>query len=353
MVMKKSLFPLFIFLLPLAVGAQTPYHDEDGKRIDKKELQVKDYLPEIHGTLRSKFEYQTEMKASRFEVRNARISLTGNVLPIVAYKAEIDLSDEGQIRMLDAYARLFPAKGVTVTAGQMRVPFGIDAHRSPHQQHFANRSSIAKQVGNIRDVGVTLGYAFGNETPVTLEAGLYNGSGLTHQKVWHKEVNYSAKAQLLFARKLNLTLSLQSFQPQDVRINAYDIGAFYRSGRVHIEGEYLYKTYADRAYDDVHALNSFVGYDLPLRRVFRKISFLARYDMMTSQSDGKTTDEATGTLSTTDYKRHRLTGGITLSLGKASVTDLRLNFEKYFYARNSQSKESEQDKIVLELMVRF
>ncbi len=353
MVMKKSLFPLFIFLLPLAAGAQTPYHDEDGKRIDKKELQVKDYLPEIHGTLRGKFEYQTKMKASRFEVRNARISLTGNVLPIVAYKAEIDLSDEGQIRMLDAYARLFPAKGVTVTAGQMRVPFGIDAHRSPHQQHFANRSSIAKQVGNIRDVGVTLGYAFGNETSVTLEAGLYNGSGLTHQKVWHKEVNYSAKAQLLFARKLNLTLSLQSFQPQDVRINAYDIGAFYRSGRVHIEGEYLYKTYADRAYDDVHALNSFVGYDLPLRRVFRKISFLARYDMMTSQSDGKTTDEATGTLSTTDYKRHRLTGGITLSLGKASVTDLRLNFEKYFYARNSQSKESEQDKIVLELMVRF
>lgn len=122
--MKKSLLPLFIFLLPLAAGAQTPYHDEDGKRIDKKELQVKDYLPEIHGTLRSKFEYQTEMKASRFEVRNARISLTGNVLPIVAYKAEIDLSDEGQIRMLDAYARLFPAKGVTVTAGQMRVPFG-------------------------------------------------------------------------------------------------------------------------------------------------------------------------------------------------------------------------------------
>ena len=32
MVMKKSLLPLFIFLLPLAAGAQTPYHDEDGQR---------------------------------------------------------------------------------------------------------------------------------------------------------------------------------------------------------------------------------------------------------------------------------------------------------------------------------
>ena len=56
------------------------------------------------------------MAASRFEVRNARISITGNVLPIVAYKAEIDLSDEGQIKMLDAYARLFPIKDLTVTA---------------------------------------------------------------------------------------------------------------------------------------------------------------------------------------------------------------------------------------------
>ena len=28
--------------------------------------------------------------------------------------------------MLDAYARLFPTKGLTVTAGQMRVPFTID-----------------------------------------------------------------------------------------------------------------------------------------------------------------------------------------------------------------------------------
>ena len=128
---------------------------------------------------------------------------------------------------------------------------------------------------------------------------------------------------------------------------------FYESGRFHIEGEYLYKTYADNAYDNVHAVNSFINYDLPLRKVFNKMSFLVRYDMMTSQSDGKAIDEETGALVTTDYKRHRVTGGVTFSLSKAFRTDLRLNFEKYFYAKNSIAKESEQDKIVLELMVRF
>lgn len=344
---------LIMLFLPLVVKAQNPYRNEDGKKIDKEELETKDYLPEVHGTIRTKFEYQTEMAASRFEVRNARISITGNVLPIVAYKAEVDLSDEGQIKMLDAYARLFPVKHLTVTAGQMRVPFTIDAHRSPHQQYFANRSFIAKQVGNVRDVGVTLGYKLGTEIPVTLEGGIFNGSGLTNQKEWHKEVNYSAKAQFLFARKLNLALSIQSIQPQLVRVNSYDVGAYYEAGRFHIEGEYLYKTFSDNAYQDVHAVNSFINYDLPLRKVFSKMSFLARYDMMTSQSDGKTIDKETGALVTTDYKRHRVTGGVTFSLSKAFRTDLRLNFEKYFYAKNSIAKESEQDKIVLELMVRF
>ena len=90
--------------------------------------------------------------------------------------------------MLHDYARMFAAKGLTVTAGQMRVPFTIDAHRSPHQQYFANRSFIAKQVGNVRDVGVTLGYTLPTELPITIEGELYNGSRQTNQKKKQKEI---------------------------------------------------------------------------------------------------------------------------------------------------------------------
>lgn len=151
---------------------------------------------------------------------------------------------------------------------------------------------------------------------------------------------------------MNLTLSVQSIQPEEVRMQSYDIGAYYEFDRFHIEGEYLYKQYSDNAFGDVQAVDAFVNYDLPLKKVFHKMSFLLRYDMMMDQSDAKTTDEQ-GALITTDYKRQRLTGGITFSLSKAFRTDLRLNYEKYFYAKNSIAKESEQDKIVLELMVRF
>ena len=352
---NRKLLTILAALLPLTLCGQTTEPiNEDGKKIEKQQLESQDYLPEIHGTIRSKYEYQTTMGAGRFEVRNARISITGNILPAIAYKAEIDLSDEGAIKMLDAYARLFPLQGFTVTAGQMRVPFTIDAHRSPHQQYFANRFFIAKQVGNVRDVGLTLGYQFNEGIPINIEAGIYNGTGLTNQKVWHKEVNYSAKASALLARGVNLTLSIQSIRPDAVRMQSYDIGAYYENKRFHLEAEYLHKRYSDQAYKNVQAINTFANYDMPLSKgAFQKISFLVRYDMMTDQSDGTSRNEENGLLLTTDYKRQRLTGGVTLSLSKAFRTDIRLNYEKYFYASGSIAKVSEQDKVVAELMIRF
>ena len=351
--MRKTCAFLLAAILSSSIAAQAVGNNEDGKKIDKEKLEKADYMPEIHGTIRAKYEYQPTMGAGRFEVRNARVSLTGNVLPAVAYKAEIDLSDEGEIRMLDAYARLFPTESLTITAGQMRVPFTIDAHRSPHEQFFANRSFIAKQVGNVRDVGLTLGYELPTALPAKIEAGLYNGTGLTRQQEWRKVVNYSAKAQLFPAKGVNISLSAQGIKPANTWMRSYDIGAYYENGRFHIEGEYLYKQYSDNAFDDVHAVNTFINYDLPMRKVFQKVSFLARYDMMTDQSDGIATDPDSGHLITTDHKRHRLTGGLTFSLSKAFRTDLRLNYEKYFYSSGNIPKESEQDKVVLELMVRF
>lgn len=61
------------------------------------------YIPDFHGTIRAKYEYEPTINKGRFEIRNARLSVEGKIIPIVRYKAEIDLSDEGSIKMLDAY----------------------------------------------------------------------------------------------------------------------------------------------------------------------------------------------------------------------------------------------------------
>lgn len=350
---------------------------------------VTDYL-NINGTVRAKYEYQPEEGAGRFEVRNCRISVSGQVMPMVAYKAEIDLSDEGRIRMLDAYVRLLPTEKLRLTVGQMRVPFTIDAHRSPHQQYFANRSFIAKQVGNVRDVGATAGYTFvfggnepnsgnkrhtdrngqdynGNEqdktneryktngdmSSLTLEGGLFNGSGLTDQKhYWTKSYNYSLKAEALICGQVGVVVSCQHTRPAETGIMMWNGGAYWHARGWHIEGEYLRKEYSGRAFKTVNAIDAFVVKRLPLRKFFDAVSLLGRYDYMDDHSDG--TPDSDGRLTTDDPQRHRITAGATFHLGGKSLkTDIRLNYEKYFYGSDATPNVSERDKIVVELMCRF
>lgn len=341
----------FLCLVALTTHAQSA--DKDGEGVEKSSP------VNIHGTIRSKYEYQTEEGEGRFEVRNARISVDGSLSKVISYKAEIDLCDEGKIKMLDAYTRLKPVRGLQFTIGQMRVPFTIDAHRSPHQQYFANRSFIAKQVGNVRDVGAALGYTFNVGFPIILEAGLFNGSGLTNQKdFWTKSVNFSAKAQLLFPRGFNLTLSTQKIKPDNVDIMMYDAGMSWHAKGFHVEAEYLYKHYADNAFKAVSAVDAFASYDIPTGKgLVRYVTPLVRYDYMSDHSDGMryldgATDKA-GKLTINDYQRSRLTGGVTLSLKKPFVSDIRLNYEKYFYRNGGIAHTSEKDKIVVEVMTRF
>ena len=95
----KFLSSLLLTMLPLSVAADSI-----------PERKLPQWFPTVSGTLRAKGEYQTPAKGEnqteggegRFEVRNARIALDGNITPALLYRAEVDLSDEGRIRMLDA-----------------------------------------------------------------------------------------------------------------------------------------------------------------------------------------------------------------------------------------------------------
>lgn len=311
------------------------------------------YLPEIHGTIRAKYEYEPDISEGRFEIRNARMSVEGKIIPVVRYKAEIDLSDEGAIKMLDAYIRLQPGDKLKFTFGQMRVPFSIDAHRSPHLQYFANRSFIAKQVGNVRDVGAAAAWTFGVDAPVTLEGGIFNGSGLTNQKnFWTSDYNFSFKSQICLWRQLNIVLSCQKAGASDVNTYMYDGGVYWENSRWHIEAEYLRKHYSHHAFTPVNAVDVFGAYRLPLKKSNMALSFLGRYDYMSDHSKG--VKDENGLLKTDDPERHRLTGGLTLSMGKGALqADIRLNYEQYFYNKDAVPSISEQNKIVLEFVAHF
>ena len=320
-----------------------------------------DRSPKINGTVRGKYEWQPQIQSGRFQVRNARVSISGDLSRIVSYKAEIDLCDEGVLKMLDAYARFNITPNLHFTIGQMRVPFTIDAHRSPHQQYFANRSFIAKEVGNVRDVGAQLSWNFGEAVPVVISAGLFNGSGLTNQKdFWTDNINFSAKAQVTLPYGFNVVLSAQKIRPDHINVMMYAAGAFYDNGRLHAEAEYLYKTYAQDSFTDVYSFDGFVSYRIPIangQKAIKSVSPLLRYDSMSDHSDGIRylggVPDPNGTMVVRDYARSRITGGVTISLGTPFISDIRLNYEKYFYREGAVPDVSEQDKFVVEFMVRF
>lgn len=349
--MNRKLLPLYAFLtalLPLDISADTI-----------PESSSVDWLPTISGTLRVKGEYQTEEGEGRFEVRNARIALDGNVTPRILYRAEVDLSDEGRIRMLDAYAGIQPMEGLLFRLGQMRVPFTIDAHRSPHKQYFANRSFIAKQVGDVRDVGLSVAYQFPN-LPLTVEGGAFNGSGLTNQKdYWTKEFNFSAKLQYQLVQGLTLQASIQKVSPNNHNVYLYDGAVSWNRYGWLLEAEYLHKCYAHNDFSAVNAWNVMSGYEWPLhpkhalgkQMDFQALRVLMRYDRMDDHSDGSVDEN--NVLQLTDAERQRLTGGITLCFGRKTKAELRLNYEKYFYKNKELAKPSERDKAVMEIMVRF
>ena len=98
---KKTYLLMALTMVSMGMDAQNSGNSSLEKGIEEFTKTMS-----IGGTIRSKYEYQTEEGEGRFEVRTARINVAGNVTPQVSYKAEIDLCDEGKIKMLDAYTRI-------------------------------------------------------------------------------------------------------------------------------------------------------------------------------------------------------------------------------------------------------
>jgi hypothetical protein len=97
----------------------------------------------------------------RFEVRNARFGARGDINNYMSYRVELDLSDEGKMKMLDAYVKFTPVENLDFYLGQRKIPFSSDYMRNPAENIFANRSFVAKYINDgLRDIGFYADYKF-------------------------------------------------------------------------------------------------------------------------------------------------------------------------------------------------
>lgn len=95
------------------------------------------------------------------------------------------------------------------------------------------------------------------------------------------------------------------------------------------------------------------NYFMPVKMgVFNQLSFHGRFDGMTDNSSGER--NSAGFLEIDDNARNRVTIGATLSYILPNVkTDVRINYENYFYRDGIVAPAGDRDKILVELVVRF
>lgn len=316
------------------------------------------YLPTFKGTVRARYEYSPEIGKSRFQLRNARVGILGNVTDNISYKAELDLCDQGTILVADAYAKMtFVDKQYAITAGFQRLPISMDANRGPSSYHYANRSFVCKYVGNVRDVGVKLGY-HPSKFPLNIEAGIFNGLEDEYTKgKWFNTMIYVARANYTFYG-LKAEVSALSQKPDQVRMNSFDFALSWNYRNFYLEAEYMNKHYTNDAFNTVHTYNIQTHYRIPFRKVLTHMLVQARWDSMTDYWDGRLSETTPGS-GVFDHKsitpgRDRLTVGVTFAHLKKFGAQFRINYEKYFYHdKTAVISDNDRDKILGELVVTF
>jgi hypothetical protein len=331
--LRKSTFLLVLIIVFINNGF-TQTTDLSSSKIE--------YLPKLDGALKTKAEFDLEDNRMRFEVRNARFGAKGNINNYVGYRAEIDLSDEGRIRMLDAFVRITPIENLDVYLGQRKVPFGSDYLRSPVENIFANRSFVAKYTNDgLRDIGFVVNYRFKFHIPFNVWAAAMNGTGNNNPQ-WISRPNYSAR--LLFEPLKNIRLAGNFYQGSTLlenELTMYGGEIRYQTDKLLIESEYIHRHFTDTTSSVldqygfyVHSYyNFYTG-----AKMIQIISPVLRWDFM-----GRETDNI-------DKIAERITAGVNFGFEpKPFKAEIRLNYEKYL----KKYFPSHFDKFTIEFIAKF
>lgn len=342
---------LFFLIVVFSVASMRASDSTEVKKISIPST----YIPQFHGTFRAFYEQSTAYGEKRFQVRNARLSAGGKVLPVAEYFFQVDLCDRGKMKILDAYVGVTPFKGFKVTGGQCRVPFSIGASRAPALYHFANRPSVCKLFGNLRAAGFKIGYTI-PKTRLYIEGGAFNGTDMSDHSAWNKSLTYSVKANYTTPGGLLPQVCFMSRKPglEGIRINQVDASLTFQNSSWFIEAEYCYRTYTGNSHDASHGYNFEIDYGFPVKSaIVNRLSFQGRFDGITDASTG--IRNSAGVLGDDYIGHNRVTVGATASYIKGSLhCDFRINYEQYFYTSGRHSiSESDDNKLVAALVLYF
>lgn len=309
--------------------------------------------PKLSGVIRPRWELDTRSGESRFQVRNLRLILSGNISKDIDYFVQAS-GDLGKLSLLDAWGRLKLVGDLQLQAGQFRVPFGTECFRTPANYLFANRSFGGGIMNNVRGTGAKLSYShkFSRPFSLSVEAAAFNPSAIDDQNIWVKHPAFAGKA-VANIHDFKIAAGAETLIPGDVRINSLAASLSWIHDRWIIEAEYLTKHYVNNAFRTAKAYHIHADYHFPIRLgIFKEASVQGRFDGMSAYSTGIKNDE--GKLIANYPSRRRATiGGMLYYRHNLFGCYLRLNYEKYFYRNGVAIPSGANDKICAELIFQF
>ncbi len=296
-------------------------------------------LPNIALTLRTKVEQNLNKSDLLFYVRNARFALRGKLNDLFSYKVEMDWQDEDEITMLDAFISFKPFNNFSITLGQQKQPFSNEYQKNPYDYDFANRTFINKRLcKGLRDIGIIAEYRTDLGIPVSLLVAAFNGNGInTLETDYSKTI--SSRIDLYPFEGYRLSLSGLKGRLVKDEIEMLNISTEHNSKYWHFDTEIAQKTYIDNSIQ-YYGFFTVLGYhSYHDNKYFDKITYAVRWEMYNRDPDlGKESPR-------------RLSAGLTFNLPTNKFqSNIRFDYEKYFYRNNSPSGE---DKFTIEFSLRI
>lgn len=337
--MMRSISRIRRYILPVAVILTVSF---PGLLAQEEKAVENEFLPDLDGIIKAKYEYDFDNNLMRFDVRNARFGAKGKINPYFSYRTEIDLNDEGRFRVLEAFVRFTPVKNLNFVMGQRKIQFSTDHLRSPADLFFANRSFTAKYINEgMRDIGFYASYKTTASIPSELILGVVNGTGNNNPQ-WVEKPNFIGR--LLVGPEQGIRIAGNFYRGKSfLRDDLYMYGGEIRyvKGSLLIESEYIKQSYTDtasvRINEDGLYIHSYYFFGLN-NKLIKMIYPTARWDFMGDAIFRGETDAS------------RITLGVNAGFEpKPFLAEIRVNYENYFRS----SLPIHTDKITLEFIAKF
>ena len=303
----------------------------------------------VDGVMKNKFEYASEISTTRFTVRSSRIGVGGKIAQSVSYRAQLELSDNGNFRVLDLYGTLEPFSGFSFSLGQVNIPLFNSYITNPGAMMFANRAFLGKYFLSTRDIGAMTKYEFeAVKIPVCLEFGVFNGN-VINDPVWQENLSYGGRIQLGSMKGLRATTKIYNYSNSATKhYLIYGADIRYEGANWKIETEILKR---DDQIDPANSMRAYYlqgayAFSLQPDWIFKNLIPAVRWDAIDKS------------LNHNRFDVNRLTVGLGLGFKKKLFSSLlRFDYEKYFVNQQldimNTSPEMDSDKFTIELLLTF